>query len=38
VAVAALAHRLVLDPQALYSGQNQRGIVNDILKQVPVPV
>jgi MoxR-like ATPase len=38
VAVPALAHRLVLDPQALYSGQNQRGIVNDILKQVPVPV
>jgi len=38
IAVPTLAHRLVLDPQAQYSGQDQRGIVQDIVKQVPVPV
>jgi len=27
----------VLDPQAQYSGQSQRGVVEDILRQVPVP-
>ncbi|MCL4180260.1 MAG: MoxR family ATPase, partial [Verrucomicrobia bacterium] len=38
VAVAVLAHRLVLDPQAQYSGQSQRSIVEEMLRQVAVPV
>jgi len=38
LAVATLAHRLVLDPQAQFSGRNQRSLVEDILRQVPVPV
>jgi len=38
VAVAVLAHRLVLDPQAQYSGQSQKSIVEEMLRQVPVPV
>lgn len=37
LAVPVLAHRLVLDPQAQYSGQSQRSVVEDILRQVPVP-
>ena len=37
IAVATLAHRLVLDPQAQFSGHSQRGIVEGLLKQVPVP-
>jgi len=37
IAVPTLAHRLVLDPQAQYSGQSQRGVVEDILRHVPVP-
>jgi len=37
IAVPALAHRLVLDPQAQYSGQSQRSVVEDVLRQVPVP-
>jgi MoxR-like ATPase len=38
IAPAVLAHRLVLDPQALYSGQNAQGVVETILRQVAVPV
>ncbi len=37
LAVPVLAHRLVLDPQAQYSGQSARGVVEEILQQVPVP-
>jgi len=37
LAVPILAHRLVLDPQAEYSGQNQRGVVEEIVKLLPVP-
>jgi MoxR-like ATPase len=37
VAVPAIAHRLVLDPQARFSGLTAENIVDDILKQVPVP-
>jgi len=37
IAVPTLAHRLVLDPQAQYSGQSQRSVVEDVLRQVPVP-
>jgi MoxR-like ATPase len=37
VAVPVLAHRLVLDPQAKFSGVATQGIVADILQSVPVP-
>jgi MoxR-like ATPase len=38
VAVGVLAHRLVLDPQAQYSGQSPRSIVEEVLREVAVPV
>ena len=31
------AHRLVLDPQARFSGQTVQGIVEEIIKTLPVP-
>ena len=37
LAVAVLAHRLVLDPQAKFSGTTAQGIVGDILGRLPVP-
>ncbi len=37
LAVPVLAHRLVLDPQATFSGQTSRTVVDDILKEIPVP-
>ena len=37
VAVPVLAHRLVLDPQAKFSGVTTQGVVADILQSVPVP-
>lgn len=37
LAVPVLAHRLVLDPQAQFSGQSTRSVVEDILKTRPVP-
>jgi MoxR-like ATPase len=37
VAVAVIAHRLVVDPQARFSGTTAPGIVEDILKAIPVP-
>lgn len=37
IAGAVLAHRLVLDPQAQFSGQTQVGIVQAIVKQIAVP-
>jgi len=38
VAAPVLAHRLVLDPQAQYSGQSQGSIVEEIVRRVSVPV
>ena len=38
IAVPVIAHRLVLDPQARFSGQNPQSIVEEILETVPVPV
>jgi MoxR-like ATPase len=35
--VPVLAHRLVLDAQVTFAGQTGRTVVEDILKQVPVP-
>ena len=38
VACDVIAHRLVLESESRYSGVNGRSIVNDLLKEVPVPV
>ena len=38
LAVPVLAHRLVLDPQARFSGVTAQGLVAEILKSSPVPV
>jgi MoxR-like ATPase len=37
MAVAVLAHRLVLDPQAKFSGMTAQQVVEDVLRAVPVP-
>jgi MoxR-like ATPase len=36
-AVTVIAHRLVLEPQARFSGLTARGVVGDILKKIKVP-
>jgi MoxR-like ATPase len=38
IAVSVIAHRMVMDPQARFSGKTAQGVVEDILKTVPVPV
>jgi MoxR-like ATPase len=38
VAVRTLAHRLVLDTKAKYSGVSKQDVVRALLEQVPVPV
>lgn len=37
LAVAVLAHRLALDPQARFSGTRAENVVEDLLRQVPAP-
>jgi len=37
LAVAVIAHRLVMEPQARFSGQTARAVVEEILKKTPVP-
>jgi len=37
LAVPVIAHRLVLEPQARFSGVTARGVVEVILKKLPVP-
>ena len=37
IAVPVIAHRLVMDPQARFAGGTAEGVVEDILKTVPVP-
>ena len=37
LAVAVIAHRLALEPQSKFSGLTARGVVEEILKKVPVP-
>jgi len=37
LAVPVIAHRLVLEPQARFSGVTQRGVVEAVLKKLPVP-
>ena len=38
LAADVIAHRLVLSPDARYAGQSARGIITEILEQIPVPV
>ncbi len=38
IAVAVIAHRMVMDPQAHFSGQTANGVVEEILKDLPAPV
>ena len=38
VAADVIAHRMVLSPEAKYSGANARQIVSDLIEQIPVPV
>jgi MoxR-like ATPase len=38
VATPVIAHRLVLEPQARFSGMTTRQVMDEILKRVPVPV
>ncbi len=38
IAVPVIAHRLVLEPQAKFSGVTARQVVDEIVKRVPVPV
>jgi len=37
LAISALAHRMVLDPQARFAGVSAQGLVADILREVKVP-
>jgi MoxR-like ATPase len=37
VAAPVIAHRLVMDPQARYAGQDADSVVARVLDQVPVP-
>jgi MoxR-like ATPase len=37
LAVAVIAHRLVMEPQARFSGVSARGVVEDVLKKTKVP-
>ncbi len=37
LAVPTIAHRLVMEPQARFSGQTAQGVVQDIVKKLPVP-
>lgn len=38
IAVSVISHRIVLDPQARFSGKTARVVVEEILKSIPVPV
>jgi MoxR-like ATPase len=35
--VPVIAHRLVMEPQARFSGLTARGVVEDVLKKLKVP-
>lgn len=37
LAVMVIAHRLSLDPQSRFSGVSVRGVVSDLIKQIPAP-
>lgn len=37
IAVPVMAHRMVMEPQARFSGMTARGVVEELLKKLPVP-
>jgi MoxR-like ATPase len=37
LAASVIAHRLVMEPQARFSGLTARGVVEDVLKKIKVP-
>ena len=37
IAVSVIAHRISMDPQARFSGKTAQGVVEEIMKTVPVP-
>ncbi len=37
LAVPVIAHRLVMQPQARFSGLTARGVVEDVVKKIKVP-
>ena len=37
LALPVIAHRVILEPQARFSGLTARGVVEDLLKKLPVP-
>jgi len=37
IATAVIAHRLMLNSQAKFSGRTAKDIVEDVLKRIPVP-
>jgi MoxR-like ATPase len=37
IAVPVIAHRIVMDPQARFSGRTTAGVLEEILKSVPAP-
>ncbi|MBI5772260.1 MAG: MoxR family ATPase [Verrucomicrobia bacterium] len=37
MAVPVMAHRMVMEPQARFSGLTARGVVEEVLKKLPVP-
>ncbi len=37
IAVSVIAHRITMNPQARFSGKTAQGVVEEILKTVPVP-
>ncbi len=37
IAVSIIAHRIIMDPQARFSGRTAEGVVEEILKKIPVP-
>ena len=37
IAVPVIAHRIVMDPQARFSGRTTEGVVEEILKSIPAP-
>jgi MoxR-like ATPase len=37
LAVSVIAHRLVMEPQARFSGHTARGVIEEIVKKTPVP-
>jgi len=38
IAAPVIAHRMVMDPQSRFSGRTAEGVVEEILKTIPVPI